>query len=433
MTPIEPVDLANPAFKANPYPFYARLRAEAPVYRLTLADRRPAWLVTRYDDVVNLLRDDRFVKAKRQVMSPEQAAREPWIPRALRPLEQHMLDSDPPDHTRLRSLVHKAFTPRLIENLRHRVQALTDELLDASQPKGRMDLIRDYALPLPTTIIAELLGVPTRDRHRFQRWSNTIVTAQPTTWGLLKAMPSLFLFMGYIHKFIKTRRSAPADDLVSALVAAREAGDRFSEDELVGMISLLLIAGHETTVNLIGNGVLALLNHPESLDQLRGDPSLIKPAVEELLRYDGPLETATERFAREDVTIAGVTIPRGEMVFAGLASANRDESQFERPDTLDLTREPNQHVAFGLGIHYCLGAPLARLEGQIAINTLLRRLPDLRLAVPADALRWRPGLVLHGLRALPVAFAARTRAGRTNLVRTHRPLLSFRPERATEG
>jgi cytochrome P450 PksS len=175
------------------------------------------------------------------------------------------------------------------------------------------------------------------------------------------------------------------------------------------MISLLLIAGHETTVNLIGNGVLALLNHPESLDQLRSDPSLIKPAVEELLRYDGPLETATERFAREDVTIAGVTIPRGEMVFAGLASANRDESQFERPDTLDLTREPNPHVAFGLGIHYCLGAPLARLEGQIAINTLLHRLPDLRLAVPADALRWRPGLVLHGLRALPVAFAARTR------------------------
>src|SRR5262249_36496630 len=234
-------------------------------------------------------------------------------------------------------------------------------------------------------------------------------TARPTTWGLLKAMPSLFLFLGYIRRFIKTRRSAPADDLVSALVAAREADDRFNEDELVGMISLLLIAGHETTVNLIGNGVLALLKHPESLDQLRSDPSLIKPAVEELLRYDGPLETATERFAREDVTIDGVTIPRGEMVFAGLASANRDERQFERPDTLDLTREPNPHVAFGLGIHYCLGAPVARLEGQIAINTLLHRLPDLRLAVPADALRWRPGLVLHGLRALPVAFTARTR------------------------
>jgi cytochrome P450 PksS len=421
MTPIEAVDIADPAFKANPYPFYARLRAEAPVYRMTLADKRPAWLVTRYDDVVNLLRDDRFVKAKRKVMSPEQAAREPWIPRALGPLEQHMLDTDPPDHTRLRGLVHKAFTPRLIENLRQRVQALTDELLDAVQAKGRMDLIRDYTLPLPTTIIAELLGVPARDRHRFQRWSNTIVTTRPSTWGLLKAMPALFAFLRYVRKYIKMRRSAPADDLVGALVAAHEAGDRLHEHELLGTISLLLIAGHETTVNLIGNGTLALLRHPESWDQLRNDPSLIKPAVEELLRYDGPLETATERFAREDVTIAGVTIPRGELVFAGLAAANRDESQFDRPDTLDLAREPNPHVAFGLGIHYCLGAPLARLEGQIAINTLLRRLPDLRLAVPAAALRWRPGIVLHGLRALPVSFAARTGSGRTDRARDQKP------------
>src|SRR5262249_4790517 len=271
-----------------------------------------------------------------QVRWRGRAGGEPWTPRAPGPREQHMLDMDPPDHTRLRSLVHKAFTPRLIENLRHRVQGLTDELLDARQARGRMDLIRDYALPLPTTIIAELLGVPTRDRHRFQRWSNTIVTARPTTWGLLKAMPSLFAFLRYVRKLIKTRRSAPADDLVGALVAAREAGDRLDEDELLGMISLLLIAGHETTVNLIGNGILALLPHPEARDRLRNDSTLIKSAVEELLRYDGPLETATERFAREDVTIAGVTIPRGEMVFAGLASANRDESQFDHPDTLDL-------------------------------------------------------------------------------------------------
>ena len=196
---------------------------------------------------------------------------------------------------------------------------------------------------------------------------------------------------------------------------AHEAGDRFSEDELLGMIFLLLIAGHETTVNLIGNGVLALLEHPDSMEQLRNDPSLIKSAVEELLRYNGPLETATERFASEDVTVAGVTIPRGEMVFAGLASANRDDRQFERPDELDLTREPNRHLAFGLGVHYCLGAPLARLEGQIAINTLLRRVPDLRLAVPMDRLRWRPGLVLHGMKALPVTFAGRAALALQNI------------------
>jgi cytochrome P450 PksS len=194
---------------------------------------------------------------------------------------------------------------------------------------------------------------------------------------------------------------------VSALVEAREASDQLSEDELLAMVSLLLIAGHETTVNLIGNGMLALMEHPDQMARLRDEPALIKPAVEELLRFDGPLETATERYAREDVAIAGVTIPRGEMVFAVLASANRDERQFDHADTLDLSREPNRHVAFGQGVHFCLGAPLARLEGQIAINSLLRRVSDLRLAVPPQSLRRRPGLVLHGLKSLPVAYSRR--------------------------
>jgi cytochrome P450 len=208
----------------------------------------------------------------------------------------------------------------------------------------------------------------------------------------------------YIKKQVKSRRAEPKDDLLSALVLAEEAGETLSEDELLAMVSLLLIAGHETTVNLIGNGTLALLEHPDQMEKLRGDPALVKPAIEELLRYDSPLETATERFAREDVSIAGVTIPRGEMVFAVIASANRDPAQFERPDTLDLAREPNRHLSFGQGVHYCLGAPLARLEGQIAINTLLSRSPDLRLAVPSETLRWRRGLVLRGLEALPVEF-----------------------------
>jgi cytochrome P450 PksS len=249
--------------------------------------------------------------------------------------------------------------------------------------------------------------VPVQDRHKFQRWSNTIVSTVPSRWGILKAIPHLVLFLRYIKKFVRTRRAGPQDDLASALIEAREAGDQLSEDELLAMVSLLLIAGHETTVNLIGNGMLALMEHRDQMDRLRNDPALIKPAVEELLRYDGPLETATERYAREDVTIAGATIPRGEMVFAVLASANRDDRQFDHADKLDLSRDPNRHVAFGQGVHFCVGAPLARLEGQIAINSLLRRIPDLRLAVPPQHLRRRPGLVLHGLKALPVAFGRR--------------------------
>jgi cytochrome P450 PksS len=405
MSIAESVNIASPAFRANPYPFYARLRAEEPVCQVLLPDKRPAWLVTRYEDVAAVLKDDRFIKEKDRVLSPEQAAREPWIPRFLKPLERNMLDLDPPDHDRLRALVHKAFTPRLVENLRERVQVLTDELLDAAQGRGRgrIELIRDFATPLPTTVIAEMLGVPVRDRHRFRRWSNLIVTAS-TKWALLAALPSLTAFLLYVRRLINRRRAEPRDDLTSALVQSREDGDRLSEDELAAMIVLLLVAGHETTVNLIGNGMLALLQHPESIERLRDESPLIKPAIEELLRYDGPLECATDRYASEDVTIAGATIPRGEIVFAVIASANRDERQFDEPDRLELAREPNRHLAFGLGMHYCLGAPLARLEGQIAISTLLRRMPKLRLAVPAAKLRWKRGLVLRGLRELPLEF-----------------------------
>jgi cytochrome P450 PksS len=219
---------------------------------------------------------------------------------------------------------------------------------------------------------------------------------------MLRAILPAWLFLRYVRRLVRMKRAAPGDDLLSELVRAEDAGDRLSEDELVAMVFLLLVAGHETTVNLIGNGTLALLEHPEQLERLRDDPGLIRPAVEELLRYDGPVETATERFAREDVTVAGVTIPQGSLVLAVLASANRDERQFPDPDRLDLTREPNRHLSFGLGIHFCLGAPLARLEAQVAINALLRRAPGLRLAAPRSALLWRRGLILRGLEALPV-------------------------------
>jgi cytochrome P450 len=396
---IAPVNLASPDFKANPFPFYAHLRSEAPVYRTSLPDKRTVWLITRYDDVVEVLKDGRFSKDKAT------ARQTFWLPSMLKPLMRNMLDLDAPDHTRLRGLVHTVFTPRLIENLRERIQSLADELLDRLLARGKADLVRDYAVEIPTTIIAEMLGVPVKDRLKFRKWSNAAAAAIASRFAVLMAIPELAFFIHYIRSLVKMRRAKPEDDLISALVRAEEAGDHLSEDELLAMIVLLLIAGHETTVNLIGNGVLALLENLSQLDKLNNNPALIKSAVEELLRYNGPLETATERFSREDVKVAGATIPRGDLVLTVLASANRDERQFDGADKLDITREPNPHVAFGFGMHYCLGAALARLEAQVAIATLLRRCPNVGLAVPSNALRWKRGLVLRGLESLPVSFA----------------------------
>jgi cytochrome P450 PksS len=400
------VDITSPAFKADPYPFYARLRDEAPVCAVTLPNRLTVWLVTRYDDVALVLRDVRFAKDAANALSPEAVARLPRPPAIFKPLAQHMLNADPPDHTRLRALVQRAFTAGLVEGMRARVRAIAEQLLDGIAGRPQVDLIRDYALPIPTTVIAEMLGVPVEDRHRFHRWSRRILLSPASSWGVWKAMPSAWAFLRYIRQLIVARRAAPRDDLVSALVRAEEAGDRLSADELVSMVFLLLVAGHETTVNLIGNGMLALLEHPAELARLRADEALIRPAVEEMLRFGSPVETATRRFAREDVPLAGVTVPHGALVMAVIASANRDGRQFPDPDRLDVGREPNKHLAFGLGPHYCLGAPLARLEGQIAVQALLRRAPELRLAVAPDRLRWRAGMVVRGLEALPVAVGA---------------------------
>jgi len=329
----------------------------------------------------------------------------PAIPEVMKPLSRNMLDTDPPDHERLRALVSKAFTPRLIERMRGRVQAITDALLDTVEGQGEMDLIDDYAFPLPVTVIAELLGVPSEDRDRFRQWSDAAVSGNATQEYMEKILiPHMQAFTDYLLAMFEEKRKNPKDDLVSALVQAEEAGDKLSEDELLGMVFLLLIAGHETTVNLIGNGVLALLEHPEQLRRLRDDPSLIKSAVEELLRYDGPVETSTERFAGEDVAIGGTIIPKGEMVLVVIAAADRDPERFPEPDTLDIARMENKHLAFGKGIHHCLGAPLARMEGQIAIGTLIERMPSLRLKGSPDSLSWRPGMVLRGLKALPVEF-----------------------------
>ena len=402
MDRINPPDLANPQFKANPYPFYARLRAEAPVWRTTLPDKRVAWLVTRYEDVAGVLRDDTFAKDRLNAMDPEQLRKTPWVPGFLKPLERNMLDLDDPDHARLRALVSKAFTPRLIERLRGRIETLSEELLDVMERKGGAELVGDYALPIPATVIAELLGVPAEDRRKFHRWSGKLVSVSSGR-DMLRALPAALAFTRYLRKIIERRRAEPGDDLLTALVRAEEAGDKLSEDEVLAMAFLLLVAGHETTVNLIASGALALLEHPKQAEALSSDPSLTKPAVEELLRYTSPVELATERYAREDVEIAGTTIPRGELVLAVLGSANHDEREFEDPDVLNLTRDPNRHLAFGRGgVHHCLGAPLARMEGQIAISALLRRFPHARLAVAPETLRWRRGLFLRGLHMLPL-------------------------------
>ena len=268
-----------------------------------------------------------------------------------------------------------------------------------------MDLIDDYAFPLPVTVIAELLGVPTEDRDRFREWSDAAVSGNASQEYMETILiPHMQAFTDYLRAMFEEKRRNPKDDLISALVQAEEAGDKLSEDELLGMVFLLLIAGHETTVNLIGNGVLALLEHPDQLQRLRGDPSLTKSAVEELLRYDGPVETSTERFAREDVAIGGTVIPKGEMVLVVIAAADHDPERFQEPDTLDIARTDNKHLAFGKGIHHCLGAPLARMEGQIAISTLFSRMPNLRLKGSPESLNWRSGMILRGLKALPVEF-----------------------------
>jgi cytochrome P450 len=385
-------DLARPEFKANPYPFYARLRAETPVCPTTLLGQ-PTWLVTRYDDVVRLLKDERFVK--------DWLPTTKWLHRLSGAVTRNLLNKDAPDHTRLRALVHKAFAPGLVERLRDRIQAVCDNSLNELPARGRMDLMRGYALPLPLTIITELLGVPTEYRVRFHRLLRTSFSAS-SALSVLRSIPDQRLLARQLRKLIAERRREPRDDLITALVQAEEAGDKLNEDELVAMIALLLFAGYETTVNLIASGALALIQNPAQRDLFRQNSGVADSAIEELLRYTSPVDVASQRFAGEDLRIDSITIPQGHIVVAMLGSANHDESQFRDPDILDLTRQPNRHVAFGQGAHFCLGASLARMEGQIALTTLFRRFPELRLAQPAESLRWRKSLIVRGLEELPV-------------------------------
>ena len=398
MEPIKASALAHPRFKANPYPFYARMRVESPVFPISVPFIGRGWVVTRYEDVVTVAKDDRF---SRDILPLVR-----WLPGFVRvPLTRQMLSQDPPDHTRLRKLVSQAFTPGRIERLRDHIQAVCDQLLEAAPPTGSFDLVRNYALPLPLTVIAELLGIPKQDRQRFHRLAQGIVPIGVAS-GILDipmALPYVWLIERYFRRLFAKRRAHPGDDLLSALVQAEQAGDRLDEDELLGIAMLLLVAGYETTAHLIGSAALALLQHPEQRARIVTEPGLAHSAIEELLRYTSPGEMATPRIAREDVTLASVTIPRGAWVIAVLGSANRDESVFRDPETLDLARDPNPHVAFGQGRHFCLGASLARMEAQIALTTLFARFPGLRLAQPAESIHWRKLLPLRGLTELPVA------------------------------
>ena len=387
----------DPEFVANPYPTYHRLRTLDPVHHSPLG----FWVLTRYEDVVSSLRDPRFAK---EAIAAFVAAR---FGMTLPGVGVSMLDRDPPDHTRLRGLVNKAFTPRVVEVLRPRVQQIVDGLLDAAEGAGAMDLIEDFAYPIPVIVICEMLGVPVEDRERFKQWGLDIARGLDAIWlppdseVTQRSMASRRALSDYFRELIAERRKAPRGDMLSGLIAAEEAGDKLSEEELLATCILLLVAGHETTVNLIGNGTLALLRHPDQLRLLRENPGLIAGAVEELLRFDGPVQR-TARIPSEDVTVAGQTIPKGEMVMPFIGAADRDPAQFPDPDRLDITRSDNRHIAFGWGIHFCLGAPLARVEGQIAINTLVQRLPKLALAT--DKPEFRQSLTLRGLSTLPVSF-----------------------------
>lgn len=402
------LDLNDPAFVADPYPLLAELRESTPIFY------DEPWrkiFFTRYEDIAALLRDRRLGRQILHVLSRDELG---WPPPSQ--LQQdfdhfqdsHILDREPPHHTRLRRLMQKAFTPGRVEGLRRRIERIVECLLDDAEPSGRMDLLRDFAEPLPVTVIAELLGVPEEDRGRLRPWSAAIVKLYElgyTDDQARAANQAVVEFSDYLRGLAEERRARPQDDLVSALVVVEDEGELLTEDELVANCILLLNAGHEATVNGTTGGMLALFRNPAQLAQLvRAAPSaesapLFKTAIEELLRYDTPLPMF-ERWVLEDVEYKGVQLRRGTEVGLLYASGNRDPRRFERADELVLERADNPHLTFGLGIHYCLGAPLARLEMQIAIRALLRRFPQIRPA--GDAVEYTGGFVIRGLRALPV-------------------------------
>ena len=411
-------------FKERAFPIYTVMREKGPVTSVTLPTGEPIWFVTRYADVMAMLKDDeRFANDPSSALTEEeyaqlfQQATEHLTPEQQQLaaqtdeiLRRNLLAVDPPDHSRLRRLVAIPFTPKYIEGLRARIQAIADTLLDAVQARadqtGRreMELISDVAYPLPLTVISEMLGIPLADRDNFREWSQAAVSFTPADRANSAVTAKLIEFIAYLRRLVAEKHANPGDDLLSGLVLAEAEGDKLSENELLSMIFLLIVAGHETTVNLICNGTLALFEHPQQRASLRENLHLLKSAIEEMLRYYGPVEVSLTRWVRQDTEFGGQRMRRGEQIVALLASANHDETHFSNPERFDIKREPNRHIAFGTGIHSCLGATLARLEGQVAFATLLSRMPDLALAIPRHDVRWRDATFLRGLTQLPVTF-----------------------------
>lgn len=395
-------------FAADPYPAYAWLREHAPVHRTTLPSGVEAWLVTRYVDARQALADGRLSKNPAHHSGQGHKSGRVGIPGERQAdLMTHLLNIDPPDHTRLRRLVSKAFTPRRVAEFEPRVQQLTDRLIDDFAARGSADLIHEFAFPLPIYAICDLLGVPPEDQDDLRDWAGAMIRHHGgQRGGVGRAVKKI---RAYLLELIHRKRADLGDDLISGLIRAGDHGEHLTENEAAAMAFILLFAGFETTINLIGNGTYALLRNPAQRALLqesvqRGETELLATAVEELLRYDGPVELATWRFATEPLTIGGVDIPVGDPVLVVLAAADRDPARFSDENTLDLARKDNPHLGFGHGIHYCIGAPLARMEGQLALAALLTRLPDLQLAADPAELRWRGGLIMRGLRELPVSF-----------------------------
>ncbi len=397
--------LFSEASLSDPFPLFAQMRSRGAVVALpSRSGTSSLWMVTRLEEAVQVLKNQHFTVDPSTIPPDDNQSSSPRGVGGLEGiLSQSMIAVDEPDHRRLRSLVSKAFTPRYIQSLRPGIQKIADDLLDRVQEQGHMDLVNEYAFPLPINVISNMLGVPSEGQALIREWSELF-----SGEGAARQDPSRLMitqtFAEYLLKIIAEKRAHPQDDLISQLVQIEEAGDRLDESELLSMIALLIFAGHETTSNLIGNGMLMLFDYPAQMQHLRADLSLVPVAVEEFLRYNGPVLATAPRYATADVMLGGQQIRKGDTILTMLGSANRDETQFTQPEELDIARSLNRHVAFGQGIHVCLGAPLARLEGDIAFTTLLRRLPALRLAVARDEITWKGGFVLRGISSLPIAF-----------------------------
>ncbi|PAC98577.1 cytochrome P450 family protein [Bacillus paralicheniformis] len=396
-------ELSSAAFKHNAYDFYKNTRGSRSVYPVSMGDLGEGWLITRYDDAVRILKDARMKKNYENVFTEEELENFSALGNE-EPLSKHMLNLDPPDHGRLRSLVQKAFTPRMILQLEGRIQQIADSLLDEAEPNHSMNLVDDYAFPLPIIVISEMLGIPVEDRQKFRVWSQAIIDFSDTPESLEEYKHKIGEFAEYLEYLVRKKREEPAEDLVSSLIQAESEGTTLSIEELYSTIMLLIVAGHETTVNLITNMTFALLNHPDQLEKLRQNPDLIDSAIEEALRFYSPVELTTLRWAAEPFTLHGQEIKRKDVIIVSLASANRDDTVFPNADRFDIERKDNRHLAFGHGSHFCLGAPLARLEAKIAIQTLLRRFEHIEIKGEREQIKWKGNFLMRALEELPLCF-----------------------------